>query len=254
MSLSRETLTQHLNGRPFLYFDSIGSTNDAARNWLLNDAKPGACVIADEQTSGRGRKTRAWHTPPGTALAVSVILRPPPAAVHQVIMMGALAVAETVDGLDSWGKVEIKWPNDVLLNGKKVSGVLAEAAWKGDQLQGVVLGMGINVRVDFTGTPLESTAISIESALGGGVNRTVLLAVLLRRIDHWTKQLGTQTLFLAWKARLGTLGKTITMAGESGDLTGVAESVEPNGTLLLRTPDDTLHRIVAGDITQASRT
>lgn len=248
MKLSLEILSQHLNGRPYLYFDTIGSTNSAARDWLAQDAPVGACVIADEQTSGRGRKGRVWQTPPGTALAVSVILRPSPAALHQVVMLGALAVAETIDGLDSWHKVTVKWPNDVLLDGKKVSGILAEAVWNGAQLQGVVLGIGINVRVDFTGSALESTAISIESVLDRRVDRAILLAVLLRRIDHWTRHLGTETLFLAWKARLGTLGSTVTVNTADGDLTGLAETVEADGALRVRTPDDTLHRVVAGDI------
>lgn len=250
MSLSQQHLSQRLNGRPFLYFDTIGSTNDAARDWLNQDAPTGACVVADEQTSGRGRKARQWQTPPGTALAVSVILRPPPTALHQVVMLGALAVAETIDGLDSWHKVTVKWPNDVLLDNKKVSGILAESAWKGSQLQGVVLGIGLNVRVDFTGSPLESTAISIESVLGRRVDRTILLAVLLRRIDHWTRHLGTQTLFLAWKARLSTLGTTVTVNGTDGNgpLTGLAETVESDGALCVRTPDNTLHRVVAGDV------
>lgn len=248
MRPSLELLSQRLNGRPYLYFDTIGSTNSAARDWLTQGAPTGACVIADEQTSGRGRKGRVWQTPPGTALAVSVILRPPPAAIHQVVMLGALAVAETIDGLDSWHKVTVKWPNDVLLDGKKVSGILAEAVWNGAQLEGVVLGIGINVRVDFTGSPLESTAISIESVLDRRVDRTILLAVLLRRVDHWMRHLGTETLFLAWKARLGTLGNTVTVNTADGDLTGLAETVESDGALRVRTPDDTLHRVVAGDI------
>lgn len=248
MTLSEDILKTRLGSRPFRFYASIGSTNDAARVWLAEGASAGACIIADEQTAGRGRKQRAWHTPPGSAVAVSVILRPTVEALPQVVMLGALAVAETLDGL-GLKSVAVKWPNDVLLADKKVCGVLAEASWEGTNLQGVILGIGVNVRVDFTDVETTYPATSIETELGRRVDRADLLAALLARIDFWASQLGSAALFEAWKARLAMLGRTITVKQDHGDLSGTAEDVDDSGVLILRAPDGSLHRVVAGDVT-----
>lgn len=248
MTLSQDRLETKLAGRAVRFFPQIGSTNDFARRWLSDGAASGALVVTDEQVTGRGRLGRQWLTPPGTAIAASLILRPQRDAFPQMTMLGALAVAEMLDGLGLSG-VSIKWPNDVRIEGRKVCGVLVEATWQGDQLLGVVLGMGINVRVDFSDTPLADTAASIEPALGQRVDRADILAALLARIDHWLPQLGTEALFIAWKSRLDSLGQTITIKRPHGDLSGVAEAVEADGTLCLRAADGVLHRVVAGDIT-----
>src|SRR5690606_4117303 len=130
------------------FYERADSTNDLALAWLREGAPIGAVVIADEQLKGRGRKGRVWHTPPGVALAVSVVLRPPVDALHQVGMVGALAIADVCQQHVP-DDVAIKWPNDVQVGGRKVSGILPETAWEADRLLGVVLGMGLNVRVDF---------------------------------------------------------------------------------------------------------
>lgn len=250
MTLNAETLRAHLGDRPYRYYDTVGSTNDLARTWLAEGAPAGACVIADEQTAGRGRQQRAWHTPSGQALAVSVILYPPADALAQMVMLGGLAVAETLDDL-GLTEVGIKWPNDVLLRSAKVCGVLAEAAWQGAALQGVVLGIGLNVRVDFTGVPTRYPAISLETALGRRVERAELLARLLRRIDARAADLGTPALYHAWKTWLTMLGAPVTVAQDDGALTGIAEDVDADGVLLLRDPAGALHRVIAGDLVSA---
>lgn len=246
--LDQTTLHKRFAPRPFRFYPQIDSTNDTALQWLREGAPAGAFVLADEQLKGRGRKGRYWHTPPGVALALSVILRPPPTALHQVTMLGALAIAETLQTLGA-AEVGVKWANDVLLNGRKVSGVLSEAAWDhNSQLIGVVLGMGINVRVDFSGTDLADKAVSIEPALGIPINRVDVLAALLQRIDFWTAQLGSITLLKAWRGRLVTPGKRVSIALENGVIEGVAQGVDDKGALLVRGDDGLLHRIVAGDL------
>lgn len=244
MSLSQDRLSKQLGVRPFQYFDQVDSTQGLAINWLLNGAQPSSVVIADEQLKGRGRVAgRTWYTPPGVALALSVILKPREDALPQVMMLGALAIAELLEFLGA-EDVSIKWPNDVLLNGKKVSGVLPEAEWQGNQLIGVVLGMGLNVRVDFAGTDVEHKAISIEPALNKAVDRAELLTQLLDRIDYWSTYLGSDTLFKAWKSRLVTMGQEVTING----ITGIAESVQEDGSLILRDDAGVEHRIIAGEI------
>lgn len=247
MELSQSALASVLKDRAFQYYDAVDSTNDLAQAWLREGAQPGAVVIADEQLKGRGRKGRIWHTPPGVALAVSVVLRPPQTALHQVSMLGALAVSDllTETGVTDVG---IKWPNDVQLNGRKVCGILPEAVWHGEQLLGVVLGMGVNVRVDFTGTDLETTAISIEPALGKTFDRAELIARLLAHVDHWALLFGSDVLFNAWCGRLNMLGKPVRIVEENTATSGIAESVDADGVLLLRLLDGSTRRIIAGDV------
>lgn len=245
--LTRNRLDTVLPPRPFQYFSRIDSTMNFARDWLRDGAPSGAVVIADEQLWGRGRRGRYWHTPPGVALAVSVIMHPTYEALPQIMMLGALAIVDLLDDLGA-NEVGIKWPNDVLLKNRKVSGVLPETEWEGDTLRGVVLGIGVNVRVDFAGTELENTATSLETELARSLDRTDLLVTLLNRIDHWTAQLATPALFTAWKARLQTLGQSVTVMGDSGIVTGIAQDIDEAGALLVRTASGEVQRVIAGDL------
>ena len=127
MTLSLERLQASLD-RCFRYHESVDSTNDLAKDWLLAGAPAGAVVIADEQRRGRGRQGRLWHTPAGVALALSVVLRPAEEEVAAVNMIGALSVHDLAKGLGC-EEVGIKWPNDVQARGKKLSGVLTENVW-----------------------------------------------------------------------------------------------------------------------------
>ncbi|MFW5691609.1 MAG: biotin--[acetyl-CoA-carboxylase] ligase [Chloroflexota bacterium] len=243
-------LSQGKSARHFQFFEQVDSTQDLALAWLRQEPglHVGSAIVGDEQLKGRGRHGRTWYTPPGVALAVSVILKPAPQALSQVTMLGALAIAEMIDALAADAPLQpavtIKWPNDVRLDGRKVSGVLPEAEWRGGDLLGVSLGMGINVRVDFTGSPLADTAVSIEPALGKTIDRAEAVALLLERVDHWAVRLGTQTLFHAWRSRLETVGRTVTVEGISGR----AEGVRSDGALLLRDDAGNLHTMIAGDL------
>ncbi len=247
MTLTAQRLHKLLAQRPVRFFDAVDSTNDVAREWLNEGVKSGAVVIADEQRKGRGRMGRNWYTPPGVALAISVILKPPANALSQVSMLGALAIAELCEqtGLEQVG---IKWPNDVQVSGRKISGVLPEVVWDGDQLLGVILGMGVNIRLDFADTELVDTAISLEPALGKPVDRAELAAHLLERVDFWYAQLGQPTVFAAWKKRLTTLGNTVTVTHLDSTLQGMAEAVDDSGALLVSLTDGTRQWVRAGDI------
>ncbi len=247
MSFTQGKLQEKLGDRPFRFYPKIGSTNDQAREWLLNGAPNGACVIADQQTQGRGRMGRTWETPPNSAIALSVILRPSPDALPQITMLGALAVAETLAALGAT-KVGIKWPNDVLLNGLKVCGVLAESEWQNNTLRGVILGIGLNVRVDFQGSPLAYTATNIETELKRSVDRVDLLTALLERIDRWSKQLGDAALYQAWRARLVTLGEMVSVTCGVQTHEGRAVDVLPDGALVIEDAIGTRHTIYAGDV------
>ncbi|MEO8611332.1 MAG: biotin--[acetyl-CoA-carboxylase] ligase [Chloroflexota bacterium] len=260
-----------------VFYEQVDSTNDIAMQHLqqnrsfLQAQVAGDVIVADEQVKGKGRLDRTWYTPPGTALIVSVIL---PILEREylprVTMLGSVAIAEMLEQIphplapspyngegeqeNDW-KIGIKWPNDVQVNGKKVCGILSEAHWainsvNAPKLWGVVLGMGVNVRIDFGGTELAETAISIEPALGKPVNRLDLLGDLMARVDYWYARIGSDELFDAWKSRLNMLGKMVTV--QQGTIHGLAESVDANGTLLVRDAQDVLHRVMAGDIALGS--
>lgn len=251
MSLSASRLQAALAPREVRFFEQTGSTNDIALEWLREGATAGSVVIADEQIKGRGRKGRIWHTPPGTALALSVILQPEAETLSQIGMLGAVTIGELCEmiGLKTVG---VKWPNDVQIGGRKVSGVLPEAIWDGSRLVGVVLGMGVNVRMNFEGTELAGLATSIEPELGTPVDRVDLLVELLTRVDYWAQNLGDAALFETWKRHLTTLGQGVSVETPDGLICGMAEAVDALGALLVRTDDNVLHRIIAGDIALGS--
>lgn len=244
MNYDAETIAKTLYPRPVRYYAQVGSTNDIALGWLREGADTGAVVIADEQVQGRGRLGRAWQAPPGTSVMLSVVLRPTPEGLAQLTMLGALVVCEMIESFDASADVGLKWPNDVQIGGKKVCGVLPEAAWQSDKLQGAVLGMGVNVRVDFSGSSLADKATSMEPALGISLDRLAVLKALLAQVDHWSALLGSDALFDAWRARLRTLGTQV----QVNDVRGTAESVDDSGALMVRQEDGSLTRVVAGDI------
>ena len=252
MELTAENIKTKLAPRwNAVFYERVDSTNEIGLKWLHESREiDGTVIVADEQVKGKGRLGRTWYTPPGTALIVSTIFSiREPKLLSRVTMLGAVAIAEMGEHLGIVN-IGIKWPNDVQVNGRKVSGVLSEAAWNGDQLRGVVLGMGVNVRIDFSGTELADTAISIEPVLGRNVDRLDLLVDLMTRIDYWHARMGSDALFEAWKSRLNVLGKMVTV--QQGAIRGIAESVDENGTLLVRDEQDVLHRVIAGDIALGS--
>ncbi|MCY4018553.1 MAG: biotin--[acetyl-CoA-carboxylase] ligase [Chloroflexi bacterium] len=229
--------------RPFKYYESIGSTNDVAKAWLETGAPDRAAVVANEQTHGRGRKGRAWQTPPDVALALSVILRPQRQLVPRVNFLGALAVCDLAAEAGC-SMIEIKWPNDVQVHGKKIAGILPEVVWEGPEALGVVLGIGLNIRIDFSRTELADYATSLESIVNRRLDRADLLQSLLRHVDGWYSHINEEILFRSWKSRLNVLGKRI----EVEDAVGRAVDALPDGSLLLRDDFGALHTVEAGDV------
>lgn len=242
MTLSTEILQNRLN-QPVKYFESVDSTNDIAKTWLQEGAPSGAVVIADEQLKGRGRKDRTWYTPPNVAIALSVILRPDQDYLSRINLLGALSVYDLAEYVGCT-QVGIKWPNDVQINGKKVSGILPEVVWDGDELAGVVLGIGVNVRVDFSKTDIQDNAINLETSVGKKLDRADLIAYLLKRVDMWYQRITSDALFVTWKNRLNMLGTRVKIE----DLEGLAVNVEPDGALLVQDDFEVMQRVLAGDV------
>jgi BirA family biotin operon repressor/biotin-[acetyl-CoA-carboxylase] ligase len=228
------------------FYQVAGSTNDEAKTWAEQDAPDLALVVADEQTAGRGRAGRRWYTPAGAALAFSLVLHPSAGErpyLTRFTALGTLAVCQALStryGLAA----QIKWPNDVLLTGRKVAGVLAETHWTGDQLTAVVLGIGINVAtrsVSAAALPpaaLNFPATCIEASLGRPPERLELLHAVLAALLEWRPRLGSPEFVPAWEASLAFRDQWVFFV--PGEGSGTAQEalvlgLAPDGALRLRT-------------------
>jgi BirA family biotin operon repressor/biotin-[acetyl-CoA-carboxylase] ligase len=234
-------LSLRLMPRQLRFYPTVDSTNDLAIEWLKDGAGQGAVIIADEQVKGRGRLGRTWHTPPDSAIAMSVILRPSREQAAFTSMIGAVAVAKAVQALGA-ENVGIKWPNDVQIAGKKIAGILPEAVWQDDQLLGVVLGMGINVR-NVLSPELAEVATNLEMELDRNINRADLVASVLEEIED-AVALPSEDLVAVWRQFLTTIGQTVTI----NDVTGVACDVDEQGALVVETENGQRQRMIAGDV------
>lgn len=258
--LTQANLEAALAGLPLgmlRYLPSTGSTNDEAARLAADDAPDLSLVLADEQRRGRGRLERRWFTPPGAALAVSLVLRQPAddtAALAHLTALGALAVCLALQEVYQL-PAEIKWPNDVLVNGRKCTGVLVETFWIGSQLEAAILGIGINVSPAAVppAADLLFPATSVESELGSPVERLELLRAVLARLLTWRAQLGSPAFLHAWEARLalrGELVRVVSQSGEGAESETVGEIVglAADGALRLRTPAGTEVAIQFGEL------
>lgn len=242
--MNANQLKAALDARPFRFLEQTESTNADAKKWLsLRPWLPsGAVVVADEQTQGRGRRGRQWETPPGDAVAMSVILREP--TPERLPMLAGLAIREAVQTrVDS--PVALKWPNDVLIKGKKVGGILVESI-TGVHPRAHVLGIGLNVRVDFTATRLEGIATSLEDHSSSRIDRVEVIRDILDALDEEKDRDDTME---RWKQALNTLGKVVTLASGKEDVTGRAVDVDENGALGIRTSNGEVRYFAAGDVT-----
>ncbi len=223
------------------YFDSIGSTNDEALAWAAEGALDFSLVVADEQTTGRGRAGRRWITPKGTALAFSLILRPAASEADSPSLFTGLGVVAIMDALKARGlKPQVKWPNDVLLNGKKVAGILVESVWTGDALDMVALGMGVNALAGSNppDNELLFPATNVEVELGVPLNRAELLRDILFALADWRPKLATGKLVKAWEENLAFRGEQVQVArGDEEPLAGRVVGLEPDGGLRLLVND-----------------
>jgi BirA family biotin operon repressor/biotin-[acetyl-CoA-carboxylase] ligase len=272
------SLTTRRLGRPALFCAETGSTNDVAHQQAAAGAAEGLLVVADAQTAGRGRLTRTWWSPAGCNLYLSLLLRPPlpPGRAGQLTMCLGLAAAEAIEALTGL-RPALKWPNDLLLHGRKLGGMLTELRLDGERLEYAVLGLGVNVNVEFDGGPetdnrrpmtddrsetggersdiirhrsLANTAISLSMALGRPVARLPLLAGLLARAEAWYERLlAGESPHLAWAARLNTLARPVRVLTPHSVLEGTAVGVTPEGALLLCDAAGQLQTIWAGDVT-----
>ena len=240
-------------GSEILHYAEVASTNTLAMDLAQKGAVDGTVVIAETQTGGKGRLGRSWTSPTGN-LYVSVVLRPavPISKAPLITLMGAVAVASGLRR-HCGVPVGIKWPNDILLSGKKVSGLLTEMSAEPDRIRHIVLGIGVNVNMDSKALQPDVRRISttLAAATGKRVDRTALLRTLLAELDLWYHRFlhDDGSVLAAWKELNVTLGHRVAVEGGSGKLEGSAQGVDAEGRLILKLDDGTLRQVAAGDVT-----
>lgn len=223
-------------GLPLHVLPSVGSTNDVALGLAEAGVLEGALVVADMQTRGRGRSGQAWQTLPGTALAMSLVLRPRqirPETAWGISVAGALAVAEALE--TEGAAPSIKWPNDVLLRERKVAGLLVDASWEGERLSYAVLGIGVNV-LEGSAPPdasVDYPATSLEHELGRSVDRGTLLLATLESLARWYARLGTVGLRETWWQRMAFRDQRVSVWDGREEVRGRLAGIDAAGGVVL---------------------
>ncbi len=242
-------------GRDIRVFQNTTSTNDIVEKLARDGVAEGAVVFAESQSLGRGRLGREWVSPAGKGLWFSILLRPKlaPQAVTKLTIASAIALARAVRNTTHLNP-EIKWPNDLLLAGKKISGVLTELTAELDHVKHVILGIGINVNMtesDFPKT-LRSTASSLRIQSGRLIDRPEFAAEVLRQLNHDYKRVTEGCFFDVaeeWENISCTLNRDVQIQVGDRTIKGRAENLDQDGALLVRTQHGHLERIIGGDVT-----
>jgi BirA family biotin operon repressor/biotin-[acetyl-CoA-carboxylase] ligase len=237
--------------RKIHYFREIGSTMDAARELAKKGANEGVIVIAEAQTCGRGRLSREWLSPEG-GIYFTVILRPRvnPAYAPRINLMGAITVAATIRQLYGL-QAELKWPNDVLIAGKKVCGILAEMDAEMDIINFVNVGIGINANNSIT--RFDKTATSLKEELGGEISRKEFLSRLITEMERRQPLLMEDGLLTEWKKMSVTLGRQVRVMSVGEEVTGRAVDIDATGALILKGRDGSLRTVLVGDCIHVRR-
>jgi BirA family biotin operon repressor/biotin-[acetyl-CoA-carboxylase] ligase len=250
LTLVEERLKTRYVGRNLLYLTRATSTQDVARVEAERNAPEGTAVLAEEQTGGRGRLGRSWVSPAGKNLYLTLVMRPPARRLRVLSIVAPLAMAEALEGAAGL-TCRIKWPNDVLVGGRKIAGVLIETDLAGAAVKYALVGIGVNVNFDAdTMSEIVDVATSVRRELGRDGSREEVLAALLNAFEaRYTDAQEGDTAFRAWRSRLETLGRRVRATLGQRVEEGVAEDVDAQGSLLIRRDDGSLVTVEAGDVT-----
>lgn len=255
--LKRNLKTTILGQAEIHYLPSTGSTNDVARQLAQDGATEGTIVIADSQLSGRGRLGRNWHSPPGSGLYLSAVLRPDfePDSLCKITLLAGVAAAGAIEDVTSI-RSQIKWPNDLLIHGRKAGGILTEL--HGDAVSPtVVLGIGINVNTRLEDFPpdLQLKATSLALAGGKDVTRSELIRSVLEHLEYWYlpfKEGEHGPMLQAWRNKCIMIGcRAIIRSGEQV-LSGRVLDIDDAGALLLHDETGQVRRILSGEVLEYS--
>jgi BirA family biotin operon repressor/biotin-[acetyl-CoA-carboxylase] ligase len=253
----RQALKTGLIGREFRLLPEVASTNTLAMEMASNGAPEGTVIIAETQTGGKGRLGRTWISPKGNVY-LSVILRPniPVQNAPLITLMGAVAVAAAVTAAAKVSAA-IKWPNDIYVSGKKVSGLLTEMSAEQDRIKHIVLGIGVDVNMDLAALPVELRALTTTLALEAGkrIDRTELVRRLCMDLERWYGAFlkDPSDVLREWEKFNMTTGNRVAVRGLGETFEGLAKGIDSEGRLLVELGDGTIRRVAAGDVTILKR-
>ncbi|NQD67220.1 biotin--[acetyl-CoA-carboxylase] ligase [Bacillus haikouensis] len=241
-------------GQVIHYEESVPSTQKIAHDLAGNGAVEGTLVIADEQTAGRGRLMREWHSSSGSGIWMSLILKPhlPPQKAPQFTLITAVAVVQAIEEVTEL-QPQIKWPNDILINGKKVTGILTELQAESDKINSIIIGIGMNVNhsIDHFPAEIRSIATSLAIEKGDLLSRAELVQTVLERIESlytlYMKE-GFTPIKLLWESYAVSIGKRIRARTINGTVEGTALGITAEGVLKIKDNDGTVHHIYSADI------
>jgi BirA family biotin operon repressor/biotin-[acetyl-CoA-carboxylase] ligase len=242
-------------GRDIQVFEQTTSTNDVIEKLARDDVREGAVVFAESQTKGRGRLGRKWLSPTHKGLWFSILLRPElrPQETTQLTVASATALRRAIKSVTGLS-AEIKWPNDLLISGKKVVGILTEMGAEVDRVRYIILGIGVDVNQNAGEFPAElrKIATSLKIEAGEEICRAELATAILRELDaDYARICGRKFPALAdeWEAGCATIGRNVTVLIGARKIRGRAESLGDDGALLVRTEHGHLERVIGGDVT-----
>lgn len=249
----RAAFSSRVFGYPLFYFKSIGSTNDFAKKAASDGAEEGTLIISEEQIQGKGRLGRKWVSPPGAGIWMSLILRPPiqPFAMAKITLIAAVTTAVAINkatGLNAG----IKWPNDIIIHGKKACGILTEMGIDSKGGQYVILGIGINVNTAQFPKEIKERATSLRKCLGQKVSRReVLIRTILEFEELYFDFIETnvfERILNVYRRKSVTIGKRVKVTGKGRDFSADAIDVTNNGELLVRKDDGEMMEINSGEV------
>ena len=244
--------TEWAGGRT-VYFDTTDSTNIQARRLAEAHAPHGTLVVSDRQDGGKGRRGRSWASPSGVGIWMSLILRPEiaPSSASMLTLAAALAVREGIQEETGLSPL-IKWPNDLVLNGKKICGILTEMSTELMEIQYVITGIGINVNQREFPSEIRDTATSLSLEVGRCFRRSSLIAAILKAFEKdyaaFLKTGDLSLLLEEYNACLVNRGKEVCILDPSGEYRAVAEGIDESGSLLVTLPDGTRREIISGEV------
>lgn len=247
-----ERLSTEWAGQEVCSFDEIDSTNNEAKRQAEIGAPHGLLVISEVQTAGRGRMGRPWSSPAGSGIWMSLLLRPSLAPIQAsgLTLVMALAIREAIVTLTG-AECRIKWPNDIVADGKKVCGILTEMSAEPDRINHVVIGVGINVTDNSFPEEIRDRAISIWQVCGQKIQRAELVAEILKTFERFYEQYlqsgDMSTLLDAYNAALINCGQTVRVLDPKGEYEAVARGIIPSGALIVE-KDGQTREIISGEV------
>ncbi len=251
--MSQVLQTKHI-GKNYVYRQETQSTNDDAKKLCAEGAPDGTVVVTEYQSGGHGRLTRRWVCPRGAGLLFSVILRPAsmlPQEAPKCTLMAAVAVVRALRAAGV--EAGIKWPNDILVNGKKAAGILTEMSASMESIEDIIIGIGINANLKAEDLPQDArnTPTSLAIELGHPVDRRRLLADILLNLETLydeVREKGFHPMLKAWKTYSVTLGRQVRVIGLHETFSGRATGIDDDGALFVERPDGSIRKVLAGDV------